>query len=389
MALHSELKFRRDNIRVQMAEQGIDAALIACNTNLFYTCGQIISGYCYIPLHSPAILFIKRPNTVAGEHVEYVRKPEQIVELLQMRGLPAPTKLMLEGDELPFTEYVRLSQLWPEAEVVNGTPLIRQARMTKTDFELNLFRRAGMMHAKAYKRIPEIYIPGMTDHEFSIEMERVMRQEGSLGIFRIFGRSMEIFMGSILAGDNAEEPSPYDFALGGAGLNSALPVGTSGTRLTPGTSMMVDLGGNFNGYMSDMSRVYSIGKLPQKAYDAHKACIEVQNEIAEMAKPGAAVSDLYDKAMSIMDKAGFVDNFMGTRQKAQFIGHGVGLEINEMPVIAPRQKVELEPRQVFALEPKIVLPGIGPVGVENTWIVTEEGLECTTKMEEDIMELPE
>jgi len=387
MAIHSELKFRRDLIRKAMADNNIDAALITCNTNLLYTCGQIISGFIYIPINSPAILFIKRPNTIRGEQVEYIHKPEEIVDLLEARNIPVPTRLMLEGDEIPYTEYQRLSSLWPDADVVNGTPYIRQARTIKTDLELNLFRRAGQSHVKAYSHIPDCYKEGMTDLEFSIEIERIMRQEGSLGIFRIFGRSMEIFMGSVLAGDNATEPSPYDFALGGAGINASLPVGLSNKHLVPGTSVMVDMGGNFNGYMSDMTRVYSIGDLPQKAYDAHQVCLDISHELSETAKAGTVCSSMYEKALHIVSKAGFADCFMGTRQQAKFIGHGLGLEINESPVISAKSNIELAPNMVFALEPKIVLPGVGPVGIENTWIVTDEGLECTTRAPEGIIKL--
>ena len=211
--LQPELKLRRDKIRSLMVSQGIDAALITCNANLIYTYGCVVSGYLYLPLHSPALLFFKRPNNITGEHSFSIRKPEQIVDILKEKGLPLPTKLMLEGDELPYTEYVRLAGLFPEAEVVNGTPLIRQARSVKTAIEIEMFRRSGMAHAKAYELIPSVYRPGMTDIEFSIEIERLMRLQGCLGIFRVFGRSMEIFMGSVLTGDNAGYPSPYDFAL--------------------------------------------------------------------------------------------------------------------------------------------------------------------------------
>jgi Xaa-Pro aminopeptidase len=227
----------------------------------------------------------------------------------------------------------------------------------------------------------------MTDRELSIEIERLMRLEGNLGIFRVFGQSMEIFMGSVLAGDNAATPSPFDFALGGQGLNPALPVGANGTPLKEGYSVMVDMGGNFNGYMGDMSRVFSIGKLTQEAYDAHQLCLDVQNEVVEMAKPGVVCEDLYNKAIEMVTAAGYADRFMGTAQQARFIGHGIGLEINEMPVIAPRMKMELEPGMVFALEPKIVIPGVGPVGVENSWAVNAEGLEKLTNCAEEIISL--
>lgn len=383
----SELKLRRDRIRSLMAEQGIDAALIACNVNLLYTAGQIISGYLYLPLHSPARIFIKRPNNWKGEYIHPIRKPEQITEILKEEGLAMPQTVMLEGDELSYTEFNRLAALFPEAKVVNGTPLIRKARSIKTEMEVEMFRRSGTAHAKAYRQIPSVYRPGMTDLELSIEIERLMRQQGNLGIFRIFGQSMEIFMGSLLAGENGAAPSPYDFALGGKGIDPSLPVGISGTIIKEGQSIMVDYGGNFNGYMGDMTRVFSVGKLPDEAYAAHQVCLDIQEKVISMARPGAICEDLYNAAIEVVTQAGLADYFMGIEQKAKFIGHGVGLEINEAPVLAPRNKQELEAGMVFALEPKIVLPGIGPLGIENTWAVTHEGVEKMTICEEQIIDL--
>lgn len=382
-----ELKERRDKIRALMFQQGIDAALITCNTNLIYTYGRVVSGYLYLPLNAPAHLFVKRPNDIAGEHIHAIRKPEQILGLLEECELPTPTKIMLEGDELSFTEYNRLAACFPDATVVNGTPLIREARSIKTNLELNLFRRSAAAHDKAYEQIPSVYRPGMTDRQFSIEIERLMRLEGCLGLFRIFGQSMEIFMGSLLAGDNAATPSPYDFALGGKGLDPSIPVGADGALLQAGQSIMVDMGGNFYGYMCDMSRVFSIGRLTDEAYAAHQVSLEVQEAVTSKAKPGVVCEDLYQTAIDIVTKAGFGDYFMGVGQKAKFIGHGIGLEINESPVLAPRVKQELEPGMVFALEPKIVLPGVGPLGIENSWVVTAEGVEKLTHCKEEIIEL--
>ena len=386
--LQPELKLRRDKIRALMALQEIDAAIVTCNVNLIYTCGRVVSGYLYLPLQAPAQLFVKRPNNLTGEFVTPIRKPEQLPDLLKERGLPMPKRLMLEGDELPFREYNRLAACFPDSEVLPcGTELIRRARSVKTAMELELFRRSGVAHARAYAQIPSVYRSGMTDRQFSIEIERLMRLEGCLGIFRVFGRSMEIFMGSVLSGDNAAAPSPYDFALGGEGLDPSLPGGANGTLLQPGQSIMVDLGGNFYGYMGDMSRVYSVGSLPQKAYDAHQACLEAQAEVTALARPGVACEELYNKAVEVVSKAGFADYFMGVGQKAKFVGHGIGLEINEAPVLAPRIRQELEPGMVFALEPEVVLPGVGPVGIENSWAVTADGVEKLTEAPEEIIAL--
>ncbi|MBR4047785.1 MAG: aminopeptidase P family protein [Bacteroides sp.] len=384
--LSTELKIRRDKIRRLMLQQGIDALIIATNVNMIYANGAMVSGYLYIPLNAPSILFVKRPNNVVGEHVKPIRKPEQLPELIAQCGLPMPTKLALEGDELTYREYLRLAACFPNVEVVpSATSLVREARSIKTKQEVELFRRSGKMHAQAYAQIPSLYRAGMTDSELSIEVERLMRQSGCLGIFRVFGQSMEIFMGSLLAGDNAAVASPYDFALGGEGLHPSLPGGANGTLLKEGESFMVDMAGNYYGYMSDMSRVYAIGSLSDEAYKAHQVCIDIQNEIADHVKPGVVCESLYQMALERVRRAGFADYFMGVEQKARFIGHGVGLEINESPVIASRISTILEPGMVFALEPKIVLPGVGPLGIENTWVVTADGVEKLTNAPEEIV----
>lgn len=387
MNLNAEIETRRNKIRALMSKANIDAALITCNVNLLYTCGQIISGYLYMDVSGKDFLFVKRPNTLNGENIFQIRKPEQIVEILQENGITSPKTLMLEASELPYTDYMRLSKMFGNSTCVNGTPLIREARSIKTPYEIELFRKSATAHAKAYQHIPEVYRKGMNDLQLSVEIERLMRLEGCLGIFRIFGQSMEIFMGSVLTGENAENPSPYDFALGGEGLDPSLPGGLNGTKLQEGNTVMVDLGGNFYGYMCDMSRVYSMGKTKEIAYHAHQVCLEVQDKVSSMAKPGVVCEDLYDAAIEIVNREKLAEYFMGTKQQAKFIGHGIGLEINEAPVLAPRIKQELEPGMVFALEPKIVLPQIGPVGIENSWVVTEYGVEKLTKCPEEIIEL--
>lgn len=317
----------------------------------------------------------------------YIRKPEEIVGHLQQRGIPMPAKLFLETDSISYNEYRRYEKIFDPRVVCNGTQLLRGVRSIKTIYEIGRIMRSGVLHARLYERIPSLYRPGMTDTELSIEIERESRRLGSLGIFRIFGQSMEIFMGSLLAGDNADAPSPYDFALGGAGLDASLPVGGNGTPLTDGTSVMVDMGGNFTGYMTDMTRVFSVGKLTDRAYKAHDTALEIQRRIEQTAAPGVPAADLYNLAVRIAADAGLSDYFMGHRQQAGFIGHGIGIEINEAPVLAPRSKEALVPGMVFALEPKFVIPSVGAVGIENSFLVTDNGVEKLTHCEEAIVPL--
>lgn len=386
-ALAKELKLRWDKIQQNMSDIHADGLLICDNVNLYYVSGRIFRGYCYIPVKGEPIFFVRRPLGLNGTQVVYIRKPEEIGEYLQKNGIAFPDKLLLESDSISYSDYKRYETIFTPKEILNGTALLRRCRSIKTPYEIDLIRRSGELHAKAYETIPSLYRKGMTDVEFSIELEHECRKLGSLGIFRIFGQSMEIFMGSVLAGDNADTPSPYDFAMGGAGLDVSLPVGCNGTILTEGMSLMVDMGGNFTGYMTDMTRTYAIGSVQKLAQKAHETSIAIHQAIAAKARPGVAAKDLYELAAEMANHAGLSDYFMGHRQKAGFIGHGVGIEINEAPVLAPRSRDILAEGMVFALEPKFVIPGTGALGIENTYAVTADGVEKLTVCKEELISL--
>ena len=273
----------------------------------------------------------------------------------------------------------------PSADV---TPLLKQVRSVKTAREQELLRISGQKQSMVYERIPGLYREGMSDIEFQIEIERASRLEGCLGQFRVAGADMEIFMGNVLTGDNADAPSPYDFAMGGAGLDPSIPVGADGTIIVPGVPVMVDVNGNYTGYMTDMTRCFAAGEVSDKVKKAHQLSIDICDELQRMMIPGAKACDLYKRAEDMAHRAGMADYFMGHRSHAGFVGHGVGIEINELPVIAPRSKNVLEAGNVIALEPKFVLPHIGAVGIENTYIVREDApAEVITTAPREIIQL--
>lgn len=385
--LIDDLQLKWGRIQQAMQAQHADACLLSVDVNLYYTTGRIFSGYFYLPAEGAPWFFVKRPNGLNDDHIEYIRKPEQIAEIFAARGIKMPEKLLLEADELTYNDYIRLQSIFNPKETGNATALMRTLREIKTPWEISQFRISAEKHAKTYSEVAECFRPGMTDLEFQYEIERRMRQNGSIGIFRAFGANMDIFMGSILAGENAEAPSPFDFALGGSGMDASCPLGANGTILKDGTAIMVDMAGNYTPYMTDMTRVFSVGKLTEEAYRAHQTSLTIQNEIENVARPGVVCSELYNIAAGIAEKEGFAGNFMGTKQQAKFVGHGIGIQINELPVLTPRSKEELQPNMVFALEPKFVIPGVGAVGIENSFLVTDTGIEKLTHFEEEIIQL--
>jgi Xaa-Pro aminopeptidase len=386
--LTPELQLRWGKIQEQMRRDGVEALLLANTVNLFYTAGRVFGGWTYLEQEGEATFFVRRPVGLSEGHIVYVRKPEDIAAKLSEMGKALPKSIALEADSLSYSEYERLAKIFPDAAKSNASALMRAVRAVKTPYEVALMRESGVKHAAVYNRVTHIYREGMSDDELAIELESLARRLGSLGLFRIFGSSMEIYSGSILAGDNADAPSPYDFAMGGAGMNGSLPVGANGTLLKPGMTVMVDMGGNFTGYMTDMTRVFVVRELRSDlARKAHEVALEIEASVKAMARPGTPAKDIYNLALDIAKTNGLEEYFMGHRQQAGFVGHGVGIEINELPVLAPRSRDILAEGMTFALEPKFVIPGVGAVGIENTFVVTADGLEQLTICDEEIKEL--
>lgn len=365
------------------------ALLIADNAMLYYLTGRVYSGWAFIPVDENVnpVWFVRRPVELTGKDVVEVRKPEEIPSRLEALGISLPEAVGLEMDALPYSTITRLQAVFPDAESYTASPIVAAARSVKTPLEISMMERSGVIHTAVYHKIPSLFSPGMTDFELDVAIEHLSRLEGCLGQFRIAGKSMEFFMGNVLTGENADAPSPYDFALGGKGMDPSLPVGASGEEIKPGTTVSVDVNGDYTGYMTDMTRVFSYGDIPSEAKAAHECSLAIHREFRRMAVPGTKASDIYEMAARLAREAGFERYFMGHRQKAGFCGHGVGIEINETPVIAPRSRDILQAGNAIAMEPKFVIPHVGAVGIENTYIVTTEGARCITNAPEEIIPL--
>ncbi|MBD5259726.1 MAG: aminopeptidase P family protein [Bacteroides sp.] len=376
-----EASLRLDKVSSQLKASGTEAMLAGDNATLYYLTGRVFAGYAYITDAGEATFFIRRPVELEGDNVVYIHKPEHIPDHLTAM----PKSIALELDITPYSAIGRLQAIFPEAKTVNASPMLQAARATKTAFEIEKIRQSGIRQERVYRLIPKLYRPGMTDLELQVEIERASRLEGCLGQFRISGTSMELYMANLLVGDNADNPTPYDFAMGGAGLDPSLPVGCNGTEIRPGESVMADVNGNYTGYMTDMTRTFALGELSPIAMKAHQCSIDICRELSAMARPGTPAKALYVKAEDMAKEAGLHEYFMGHRQKAGFVGHGLGIEINEHPVIAPRSRDIIAEGNVFALEPKFVIPGTGAVGIENTYCVGADKTECLTNAPEPII----
>ena len=383
----AELNLRIEKIRKEMNSAAIDALLIGATPNAFYLTGGIYNGFAYIPAEGEPRFFFIPPCESKSPLTKSVRKPELIAPMLIEEGYEMPKRLGLELDDLTYSEVERLKKCFPGSETANGSAVMRKARMIKTEAEIKAMEEDGRKQAAVYSRIRHCYQEDMTDIEFQIEIERLLRREGCLGFLRAAGRRMEINMGSLLAGDNADVPSPYDFSMGGAGADPSLPGGASGAIMKPGMTVMVDMNGGFNGYQTDMTRTWSIGTPSDLSLRSHECSLAILHDLEKFARPGMEAGELYRRAVALADDAGLSEYFMGHRHKVAFIGHGVGIELNEGPVLMDRSRQPLEENMTLAIEPKFVIPGVGATGIENTYVVTAGGLRNITVLDEGLNEL--
>lgn len=378
-----EHKLRLSKLRSQMSLSAADAVLVTDNANIYYLTGRVFAGYIYVPADGMPISFVRRPVGLDGDGVVYIRKPEEIPASL---SLDIPASIGFELGTLSYNDARRLMKVFTGIEFKDATPMFQACRAVKTEEEIRKITASGVKQERVYRRIPHLYHEGMTDLELQIEIERVSRLEGCLGQFRISGDSMELYMGNVLAGENADNPTPYDFAMGGAGIDPSLPVGGNGSIIMRADSVMVDVNGNYTGYMTDMTRTFTPEGVSNHAAMAHRCSIDICHTLQSMMQPGVEAKTLYEKAEAMAREAGLYDYFMGHRQKAGFVGHGVGIEINERPVVAPRSRDILAAGNVIALEPKFVIPGTGAVGIENTYVVEAQGpARCLTNAPEQLV----
>ncbi|MDE6301880.1 MAG: Xaa-Pro peptidase family protein [Muribaculaceae bacterium] len=389
--LHQPLQLLpADEVAVRVAKitaampDGVDMLLVNDNVNLFYLTGRVFLGYVLIERDGAIRYFLRRPSVLTGEEVTEIRRPADMLGHVSFEG----KTVGLMEDETPYSSLSRLADALGIVNYVNGSGCLRSARAVKTPLEIRLMKECGMRQTEVYRRIPHLYREGMTDIELQVEIERALRLAGCLGQFRCSGSEMEIFMGNVITGENADAPSPYDFAMGGAGLHPSLPVGADGSIICPGKPVMVDMNGNFNGYMTDMTRTFIAGEPSAEIERANSLSRDICAAIADAAVPGAECKALYALADEMVREAGMEPSFMGHTFHAGFVGHGLGITINEPPVLAPRSRDVLQAGNTIALEPKFVIPHVGAVGVENTYVVRPEGsAERITLAPEELVQL--
>jgi Xaa-Pro aminopeptidase len=382
-----ELYQRIERFQKHLRTADIQAALVVQKADLFYFSGTCQDANLLIPAQGEPLLMVRKSferaledsaldKIVAVRGFKDIR--DGIAKIIKGKG-----RIGLELDVLPANLFFRYQEMLEPLEIIDASGAIREIRTIKTPYEIGCLKESARVTYEMFNEIPNLIKEGMTEKELSGRLELFMRSKGNQGLPRVRAFNQELG-DQILSGWNSAYPSFFDGPTGGIGLGPSFPQGSSFKAIGRHEPILVDFVAVINGYLVDHTRIFSIGSLSDKLTAAHNTALEIKRRIVQEAKPGANGKELYDLALSLAQRSEFADHFMGYGKSLNFVGHGVGLELDELPVIAKNHRISLQPGMVFALEPKFIFPGEGTVGIEDTFVLTQSGLEQFTTLDDSI-----
>ena len=363
--------------------------LIFGKINQYYLTGTMQDGVFALKKDGSYTYFVRRsfPRAEMESKIDEIQKINTYRDMIPFLG-DKLGNLYVDKDIVNITILDRLNKYFSYSSLSAVEPVISKIRAVKSEYELYQIKKSGEKHRYILEDIvPALLKEGMTEIDFLGDMYREMLKIGYQGLARFAMFQTEMVLGQFGFGATSAYPTPFDGPGGMKGLSPAVPlVGNSNTVLKKGDLVFVDIAFGVEGYHSDCTQIYMFGEYPSDdLQSAHRKCLEVQQAAAAMLKPGAIPSEIYKNTVETLPSE-FRENFMGLGMDAvKFLGHGVGLHIDEYPVIAAGFNEPLEENMIIALEPKKHIPGIGIVGVEDTYLVTKNGGKCLTGGEKEIV----
>lgn len=379
-----ELSTRIHDFQNRMNHQGLDGALVIQKADLFYYTGTTQNGWLYVPVGGDAVFMVFKnvERARAETHLPVIPalSPKKIPGILMDQGLDLPEKLGMELDVLPTAQYLMFKKIFNTSFIQDVSFEIRFQRAVKSEFEIQCIQRAALMADRVAEQVKTLIQPGIPEIELAGLLEAYARKLGHQGLIRMRMWDSHLFYGHIMCGAGGAVPGAFASPTAGAGLNPSIGQGPGRDVIRPNEPVLVDYVFSLDGYLADHARIFSLGPLPDELEKAHEAMLSIQEAVRQAAVPGAVTGDLYEQMIAMADDLGYGDYFMGAfHPRIRFTAHGLGIELDEFPFIAQGQTMALAPGMVMALEPKVILPGKGVMGIENTWLVTDTGLERLTR----------
>jgi Xaa-Pro dipeptidase len=384
-----EISARVSALQRKMGAKDIDLALILQNADLFYFTGTLQRGYLCIPQEGEPLFFVQKYYDRAVQESPLpcikVKGMKALPNLLRDHGITG-TRLGLELDVIPVSLFDRIKGLFGNWEALDISVEIKEIRSIKSAFEIQQIKQSGKIIDLVFPSVREHLREGMTELELDGILFSIGRAAGHQGLIRMRGFNQEMMNAYVLSGANACTSSFGDTPLCGLGATHAIAQGSSSKKIRRNEPIVIDYGGGHNGYVTDETRTFVIGALKAHLERAHQVARSIIDAVESSAKPEDLATGIYERAKAIAAEKGLDPYFMGHGEgQVAFVGHGIGLEVNEWPIIGRGFRRPLEPGMVFAFEPKFVFPGEGAVGIELDYIVRENGLERVTHFPTDIV----
>ena len=389
MAAREECAGRIARLQARLTEQGLDGALLVYPIDVYYYVGTRQIGTLWVPATGEPLLLVRKSLIRAREEaaIDDVRPFPSSKEFAACIPVEA-AKIGMMFDVTPMQQHAFYAKLLAGREFVDISAINRELRSVKSVWELARMREAGAMLSSVFAKIPDFLQRGMREVDLAAEFECALRKAGNEGNVRMRAFNQDLFLGLAVAGAAAGQPGFFDGPVTGKGLTKSTPFGASADLLPENLPIVMDYTNVYQNYTVDMTRIFVLGDLPSELKEAYEVAIAIQNRIAAELKPGAICEELFFTALRMAEDAGLAANFMGAPgENAKFVGHGVGLELDEFPVLAQGFKVPLIAGQTIAIEPKFLFPGLGAVGIENTFAVTPDGGERLTTLDDGIVYL--
>jgi Xaa-Pro dipeptidase len=383
-------RLKRFRARMDKTQPGWEMAAITGKVPLYYFTGTMQDGLLLVPYDGDDVFWVRQSYERAADESFFpdLRKMKSYRDVAAGMG-KIPREMFLETDLVPIAQLQRMQKHIPFTDVKPVDAEISAVRAKKSLYELSLMERAGKIHRYVLEDcVQGMLAEGIDEVTFACDLYSLMVKEGHQGIIR-FGMFNEMLLGQIGFGTSSISPICVDTPGGVSGMHPSVPqMGCRERKLGKGDLVVIDIGCGYHGYQTDKTLSYMFGRsLPDAAIQEHLRCVDIQDTMASMLKPGAIPSEIYRTILAGIEPS-FRTNFMGFGdRKVKFLGHGIGLWIDEMPVIAEGFDEPLEEGMVFALEPKKGIPDIGLVGIENTFVVTPQGGRSITGQSRGLIEV--
>lgn len=387
----------QDRIRIlqdKIREEDLSAALLFYSRDILYYTGTAQPSYLlvfpddYFLFVRSGLEFALNDALIPEQKIREERKLEKVYRSVFATSRMGK-RIGTELDILPTDQFYKWKEAFPGYEFVNVSPVILEQRKRKDASEIARIEKACEVIHRGHNAVLETLKEGITELELAAAVENAHRLAGHEGIF--FIRQPDFFMsrGPISSGPNLFKISGVVYTITGVGLSASVPAGPSRRPISTGDMVIVDIPTLVDGYHADQTRSYLVGKADEKTETLYSLLKEIADYLIQAIKPGLKCREIYHMAIEKAEELKVADAFLnfGKGRRSRMIGHGIGLELNEPPILSMYDDSEVLDGQVVALDMHMMDENVGVVKLEDMIVITDDGNELLTKSPRHLFEL--